>query len=283
MSAQSFESRHPANHTDTPDIMTPQQLHNQLRDIAYINRNFRQFAVGSFSLSVEEGERIDLLDHKKMLDSDDEFHHLAEHEWPHPRLTEGYSFDARRVEVDHKTHELKFEYAYLAEAHNIHLPPHIAAYAYGQSADAVQAAGPSRMSQSVRVAVENYEGTPDVRVCETVEYYDVDADLVASLCSCPYPQDAPGQTVIPQHISYEVTGESDDDTESVASTLDPNLPLYFRNDAVDYREHLAEAPSLADIDDAATDYERGERELLTATNVLRSMRRAFRTQLGLRI
>ncbi|KKW03163.1 MAG: hypothetical protein UY35_C0008G0047 [Candidatus Saccharibacteria bacterium GW2011_GWC2_48_9] len=244
-------------------------------------------------LSTTQGDPIRVADYNRSLGPGQDFTQLSAEEWPISYIDESYSFEASRAEMIVRTelgattlNRLAFEYSYTATQHNIQLPAHIANYAYGSVAAAVELAGPSRREQAVRVSVaQAIDNEYDLHVCEKMKYFDADECLVAELCSCPYPQEAEGQTVISQSESIEMV-EADDKEEAreqflLTPLIDANLPLYFRNDATDHMELCDGAPTLDELDDAATDYNREHRELVTATRILGSMRKAFRQQLGI--
>ena len=287
--------------------MTPSGLYRELRRIAFINQDFRMRHTGSFHINVEQGEPIHLADFEA--GSIEEWE--VGDKWPQPRLVESYYFQGRRVEVGETQNVLEFNYSYTNAFRGIRLPRHIAEYAFrgitdgGVPVDPVEAAGPSTIEQTLEFDIASND--LDLTARETVTYYDHEGEQVARTSSMLDPHDENAMTVMPPTSLLE-DDDNDDLLEhdrdhskpiNLDELVDPRAPTSFYNDAADYLErYLGEpdpenpdnlvfdkigAPTLDEIHSLTLDIDTELRDLVLANQVLTSMKKAFRRQLGMQL
>ncbi len=272
MTRGNFESRAAIN----PEAATPADIYSQLHRIAMINSDFRSGLSGTFSLSVEQSEPL-LLRESAGPDSN----------WPDPLISEQFEFDAKRLEMSNGSTEFWFTYGYSSIYQNMRLPHAIAAYAFGGEVDPVTAAGPTRMVRSFHAEINS--NTFELNVLDAVKYFDNDGDVVVDVDSDSYPQEASGQTVFPMIPKDDTDSEDEDEEDEAGEMRDGtphvahNVPHRFRNDAVLLVDRHEGAPTLEDLESFIDDYDPELREIIAAYNVLTSMKKAFRRQLGMQV
>lgn len=248
---------------------TPESILRQLKEIAYINQDFRNRAVGETAIIAASREEIRYLDYMASIHASD---------FLPPHMETEYRFQATREDVGTSLATLTFQYGYVARLHNISLPEHIVRYAYEDTDDPIAAAGPSVMEQSLNVRIDSLEQSLDI--CEKVEYFDKDGDLVAQVCTCPQSEDHIGVTVMPVMRSFDFSDDDSDDPGPIY--IDPKLPAQFRTDAPRAVEQID--PSNQAIlwdNNLKSQLDPQEYALRMAHFTLQGMKRAFRRQMGM--
>lgn len=271
-----------------PFVMTPHGLYRELRRVAFINHDFRERKSGTFSITIEQGDPIHLADYKSGSSEDWE----VGKKWPPPRLVDSYTFDGRRTEVGETQNVLEFNYLYTNSMRNIRLPRHIAEYALrgvtnqGEPVDPVDVAGPTTMEHTLEFDIDS-EGL-ELNATETIAYYDHEGDQIAKTSNLLSPDEAEGMTVMPPTDILESEDGAFaelDHTKPINfdSLVDLKAPTSFYNDAADYLERDIGAPTLDDLREISLDLDIEKQELILAYQVLDSMKKAFRRQLGVNI
>jgi hypothetical protein len=265
---------------------SPENLFDELLAVAHTNKRFKRRESGAFIVVTHEDEAVRLSDTRAFEGSDDTW--LME-DWPTPVLTESYKFSARQypIAIGKATRNLiDLTYSYEATLENTTMPLHIAEESYGLvGIKAIEKAGPSNIVHAVEISIDNDDF--ELVVDESVTYADQEDDQIARTCTCEIPDtfDNGFQNVV---FKRDFLLDSDDEAESQSQPITLVASTQFNSQAP-RKLQSAENPdefngdeffALLKMQEEMTK-DKSIRELELAYNVLRSMRKTFKRQLGL--
>lgn len=256
--------------------VTPEKIYKELCAMAFINKAFKDELTDGIKWVTEQDSPampLEPLPDNPGIDGD----------WPAPYTTTGFTFEAARID-DEETGatSLGFIYHYTRVDHNIYMPAHIAAYAYGSQQFPVIAAGPTASIYSIRTEINS--ATMEVSVAEMVDFEDHNEETVVATDSRTYDEEDETykQTVIAQIPVSDLPTLVEGEPITVNSIID-NVPVQFRNDAFTRYETHDGAPSLDAMEAYIDDFDAEKRNLVIAYQVLIAMKKAFREQQGIQL
>lgn len=262
---------------------SPEHLFQELLAVAHTNKRFKRRESGSFVLTTEEDERIHITDTFN-LDRDER--------WPTPIITEVYNFTARqypRVLGRVTRNMVDISYSYCTVLDNTTMSLNIAQEAYGlDGIEAIENAGPSTIRHAVDINIDNRD--MNLIVDESVTFIDDEGDIICRTCTCKIPEsheDSFQSVLFKREFAVseaddEYDGESDTQPQPitlVANTqFNSQAPRKFEAiDEIDEKDAYA----LMDLREQM-DTQKADDELLLAYNILRSMKRTFARQTGMK-
>lgn len=280
------------------EVLTPGHLFDELIEIAYVNNSFRQNKQNFMHIvtdtsdtpsldTLRAGDETDESVVARLIDRD-----MGEIDWPEPIHGTTFELQARRVFeciVDERNNKsikqhLFLTYTMTVATKNIPLPAHIATKAYeiSDEAEAVENAGNSQLDHVKAISIDSKDFT--LSACEATVFYDSNDDAVAVFHTC---QDPKCQFADADDTQRQVAIQPDSKGimkiyEDLAEANGDNAPAVKDVETQGTEDDIL---SQFDWDGLANDMkdEQTKYDLKLAFEVLESLKKAFRDELGMNI